>query len=79
VPLRADLERTRGFTAVLEAVAAAPEPVAVDQRFLAAHEGGWAIDGVEPAVAAAAATGALFSETAFPWTAGGATHRQRLS
>jgi predicted dehydrogenase len=79
VPLRADLDRTRGFTAVLQAVVATPEPTPVDRRFLVAHEGGWAIDGVEPAVAAAAAAGALFSETAFPWTVGGATYRHHLS
>jgi predicted dehydrogenase len=79
VPLRADLGRTRAFTAVLEAVVAAPEPVPVDRRFLVAHEDGWAIDGVEPAVAAAAAAGALFSETAFPWTLGGTTHHQHIA
>lgn len=80
VPLRAALDRTRSFTAVLEAVFAAPAPVPVDPRFLVTHDGGGhAIDGVEPAVAAAAAAGALFSETAFPWTAGGATYRHRLS
>jgi predicted dehydrogenase len=66
VPLRAPLSRTRGFTAVVEAVLAAPPPVPVDRRFLVPHDGGWAIDGVEPAVAAAAATGRLLSETAFP-------------
>lgn len=80
VPLRAELDRTRAFTAVLEAVIAAPPPVPVDPRFLVTHDGGGhAIDGVEPAVAAAAAAGALFSETAFPWTAGGATYHHRLS
>ncbi len=79
VPLRAELERTRAFTAVLEAVVAAPPPVPVDQRFLVTHEGGRAIDGVEPAVAAAAAAGVLFSETAFPWTAPATTYEHRLS
>jgi predicted dehydrogenase len=80
VPLRAELGRTRAFTAVLEAVIAAPPPVPVDPRFLVTHDGGGhAIDGVEPAVAAAAAAGALFSETAFPWTAGGGTYHHRLT
>ncbi|GIJ55232.1 Gfo/Idh/MocA family protein [Virgisporangium aurantiacum] len=80
VPLRAELDRTRAFTAVLEAVIAAPPPVPVDPRFLVTHDGGGhAVDGVEPAVAASAAAGALFSETAFPWTAGGTTYRHRLS
>jgi predicted dehydrogenase len=79
VPLRAELDRTRAFTAVLEAVIAAPPPVPVERRFLVTHGGGDAIDGVEPAVAAAAAAGALFSETAFPWTVGGATYHHRLS
>lgn len=79
VPLRAELERTRAFTAVLEAVVAAPPPVPVDPRFLVSHDGGRAIDGVEPAVAAAAAAGALFSETAFPWTAPATTYEHRLA
>jgi predicted dehydrogenase len=79
VALRAELDRTRGFTAVLEAVMAAPPPVPIEQRFLVGHDGGWAIDGVEAAVASAAAAGALFSETAFPWTAPATTYEHRLA
>lgn len=79
-PLRAELARTRAFTAVLEAVVAAPPPAQVERRFLVPHtDGGHAIDGVEPAVAAAAATGALFSETAFPWAKPAATYRHALA
>jgi predicted dehydrogenase len=78
VPLRAPLSRTVEFTAVLEAVLAAAPPVPVDARHLLPHDGGWAIDGVEAAVSAAAATGSLFAELAAPWASAAAVDHRPL-
>jgi predicted dehydrogenase len=76
VPLLASLSRTRDFTALAAAVVEAPPPVPVPRRFLIAHDGGWAIGGVDAAVRAAASTGALLSETGVPWAA---TSRHRIT
>jgi hypothetical protein len=70
VPLLVPLERTRDFTRLAAAVVQAPPPLPVPRRFLIAHDGGWAIGGVESVVRVAAATGALLSETGVPWAAG---------
>ena len=74
-PLIAPLERTRPFTALVERIAAAPDPVRVDDRFLVDHPdgAGRAIAGVADAVRAAAAHHALWSEIGVPWAGSGGT------
>ena len=78
VPLRAPLSRTRRFTAVLEAVLGAAAPVGIDPRHLRAHDGGWAVDGVEAAVASAASGGIPFAATGAAWASADAVHRYPL-
>jgi predicted dehydrogenase len=79
VALRGPLARTRPFTAVLEAVLAAPAPVPIDRARLAPYDGAGAVDGVEDAVAAAAAHGRLFAEIGAPWASADAVHRCSLA
>jgi predicted dehydrogenase len=79
VPLLAPLARTRQFTAVLEAVLDAPPPVPIDRRWLVPHDGGSAVDGVEAAVSAAAASGRTFATAGAPWASVAAVHRRALT
>ena len=68
-PLIAPLERVRFFTAVLEALLAAPTPTLVPQEHLLRHPDGdgQAIADIDRTVRAAAAGRALFSELSVPW------------
>jgi hypothetical protein len=74
VPLIAPLSRTLPFTAVLEAVGAAPEPVLLDHRRYEAVGDPPArvhvIGGVNRALRVAADRMALFSEVSVPWAVG---------
>jgi predicted dehydrogenase len=79
VPLLAPLARTRQFTAVLEAVLGAPPPVPIHPRRLVPHDGGRAVDGVEAAVSAAAASGRPFAAIGAPWASADAVHRCALT
>jgi hypothetical protein len=69
-PLIVPLERTRPFTAIVEAIGAAPRPALVADEHLIHHPDGTgrAIAGVADAVRAAAAKQALFSELGGQWT-----------
>ncbi len=69
-PLIVPLERTKPFTAIVEAIGAAPRPTLVADEHLVPHPDGTgrAIAGVADAVHAAAAQQALFSELGFGWT-----------
>jgi predicted dehydrogenase len=69
-PLIVPLERTKPFTAIVEAIGAAPRPALVADEHLIHHPDGTgrAIAGVADAVRAAAAKHALFSELGGQWT-----------
>ena len=79
LPLIAPLARTRRFTAVLEAVLDAPPPVPIDRSRLVPHDGGWAVDGVEAAVSAAAASGRPFAAVGARWAGADAVHRRTVT
>ncbi|MFC8850534.1 MULTISPECIES: Gfo/Idh/MocA family protein [unclassified Micromonospora] len=70
-PLIAPLARTAPFTAVLEAVQAAPEPTLLGGDLVTATGQGpervLTVRGVNAALRAAAGSGALLSELAVPW------------
>ncbi|MFG1801499.1 Gfo/Idh/MocA family protein [Micromonospora carbonacea] len=70
-PLIAPLARTAPFTAVLEAVQAAPEPTLLGGGLVTATGRGpdrvLTVRGVNAALRAAAASGALLSELGVPW------------
>ncbi|MFG1847951.1 Gfo/Idh/MocA family protein [Micromonospora carbonacea] len=70
-PLIAPLARTAPFTAVLEAVQAAPEPTLLGGDLVTATGRGpdrvLTVRGVNAALRAAAASGALLSELGVPW------------
>jgi predicted dehydrogenase len=73
VPLLAPLSTTEPFTAVLEAVQAAPEPTRIDERWLA-YSGATparhvTVAGVNEAIRRAVRHRALFSELSLPWAA----------
>ncbi|MEV6300262.1 Gfo/Idh/MocA family oxidoreductase [Actinoplanes sp. NPDC051861] len=69
VPLIAPLSRTRTFTAVAEAIVAAPMPAAIPQSMLRPHPdgGGLVVDGIDELVRKVAATGTLPSENDVTW------------
>jgi predicted dehydrogenase len=72
-PLIAPLERTEPFTAIVEAIGAAPRPALIADDHLVPHPDGTgrAIAGVAGAVRVAAARQALFSELGFGFSSGG--------
>ncbi|MFC7530635.1 Gfo/Idh/MocA family protein [Actinoplanes sp. GCM10030250] len=78
VPLIVPLERTRTFTAVAEAIIAAPPPAAIPQSVLRPHPdgGGMVVDGIDELVRQVASTGDLPSESGVTWAAG--PHRVTL-
>ncbi|MEE6307576.1 Gfo/Idh/MocA family oxidoreductase [Plantactinospora veratri] len=71
VPLIAPLSRTAAFTALVQAISAAPEPASVDAGWVVATGVGpervLTIRGVNAALRRAAAEGALLSELGVPW------------
>ncbi|HET6211789.1 MAG TPA: Gfo/Idh/MocA family oxidoreductase [Micromonosporaceae bacterium] len=68
VPLLAPLARTAPFTAVVEALLAAPPPADLDPAFLSRLDGGLvAIRGIDAVVREAADRRMLFSELGVPW------------
>ncbi|MEU4424899.1 Gfo/Idh/MocA family oxidoreductase [Actinoplanes sp. NPDC024001] len=71
VPLIAPLERTRTFTAVAEAIVAAPPPAVIPQEQLRPHPdgGGYVVAGIDELVQRVAATGHLPSEIGITWAA----------
>jgi predicted dehydrogenase len=71
-PLIVPLERTKPFTAIVEAIGAAPRPALIAEDYLVPHPDGTgrAIAGVAGAVRAAAARQALFCELGFAWLGG---------
>jgi hypothetical protein len=73
-PLIAPLSRTAAFTAVMDAVRAAPV-TAIPARYLSTRDDmpthRLVIDGIDAAVDAAVARGALFSELDLPWAVPG--------
>jgi predicted dehydrogenase len=71
-PLIVPLERTKPFTAIVEAIGAAPRPALIaDDHLVPGPDGtGRAIAGVAGAVRAAAAHQALFSELGFGFSGG---------
>jgi predicted dehydrogenase len=72
VPLLAPLAATRAFTALVEAVRDAPEPVPLPGGWVRSVGSGpdrhFVVPGVDAAVDTAAERLALFSELALPWT-----------
>ncbi|MEU4619788.1 Gfo/Idh/MocA family oxidoreductase [Actinoplanes sp. NPDC023801] len=70
VPLLAPLERTAGFTAVVEAIVAAPPPAEIGPRWREPHPdgGGSVIAGIDALVREMADTGRLPSESGVPWS-----------
>ncbi len=78
VPLICPLERTAGFTSLLEVLVEAPEPVLVPREFLRPHsEGGHTIRGIDLLLRDAVRRHALLSELSVPWAT--APHRVVLS
>jgi predicted dehydrogenase len=75
VPLLAPLAATRAFTALVEAVRDAPEPLPLPAEWVQAVDTGperhFVVRGVDRAVDTAAERLALFSELALPWTGAG--------
>ena len=75
VPLLAPLAATRAFTALVEAVRDAPEPLALPGEWARAVDTGperhFVVPGVDRDVDTAAERLALFSELALPWTGAG--------
>jgi predicted dehydrogenase len=71
-PLIVPLERTKPFTAIVEAIGAAPRPALIADDHLVPHPNGTgrAIAGVADAVRAAAERQALFSELGFAFSGG---------
>ncbi|WP_309238337.1 Gfo/Idh/MocA family protein [Actinoplanes aureus] len=69
VPLIAPLERTRTFTAVAEAIVAAPPPAAIPQNLLRPHPDGdgYVVAGIDELVQRVASTGRLPSEIGTAW------------
>ncbi|MFB9689870.1 Gfo/Idh/MocA family protein [Amycolatopsis plumensis] len=71
-PLRAPLAATRAFTALVEAVRDAPEPLPLPTEWVRAVDSGpdrhFVVPGVDRDVDTAAERLALFSELALPWT-----------
>jgi predicted dehydrogenase len=69
VPLIAPLERTRTFTAVAEAIVAAPPPAPIPQSLLRPHPdgGGMVVTGIDDLVQRVASTGLLPSECEITW------------
>jgi predicted dehydrogenase len=69
VPLLAPLVRTAGFTAVVEAIVAAPPPAEIGSRWLEPHPdgGGSVVPGIDALVREMADTGRLPSESGVPW------------
>ncbi|GAA4966828.1 Gfo/Idh/MocA family protein [Actinoplanes utahensis] len=70
VPLLAPLDRTAGFTAVAEAIVAAPEPARIPDGYLEPHPdgGGSVVPGIDELVREVAGTGRLPSEIGVPWS-----------
>jgi predicted dehydrogenase len=68
--LLAPLAATAPFTAVIDALAAAPSPQRMAARQLTGHEGGAAIDGIAGLVRRAGDRRALFAELGVPWASG---------
>ncbi|GAA1634366.1 Gfo/Idh/MocA family protein [Actinoplanes couchii] len=71
VRLLAPLERTAGFTTVVEAIVTAPAPVTIPAAFLEPHPdgGGSVVTGIDDVVRDVARSGRLPSELGVPWTA----------
>jgi predicted dehydrogenase len=68
-PLLVPLHRTAGFTAVAEAIVAAPAPEEIGSRWLTPHPdgGGSVVAGIDSLVREVADTGRLPSEAGVPW------------
>ncbi|GIE35992.1 oxidoreductase [Actinoplanes italicus] len=68
-PLLAPLARTAGFTAVVEAIVAAPPPAEIGSRWLEPHPdgGGSIVPGIDRLVREMTDTGRLPSESGVPW------------
>jgi predicted dehydrogenase len=80
-PLLAPLAATRAFTALVEAVRDAPEPLPLPTEWVHAVDTGperhFVVPGVDRAVDTAAERLALFSELALPWTGATSLERKR--
>ncbi|MFV2103601.1 Gfo/Idh/MocA family protein [Micromonospora sp. LOL_024] len=69
VPLLGSLVATRAFTVILDALAAAPPPALIAEKYLRPHPegGGNVVDGIGEVIAAAAQGDVSFSEAGAPW------------
>jgi predicted dehydrogenase len=80
-PLLAPLAATRAFTALVEAVRDAPEPLPLPTEWVQVVDTGperhFVVPGVDRAVDTAAEQLALFSELALPWTGAALPERKR--